>query len=401
LEADEGTPQSKARPALFQIAGSFQPALQPFRTANPPDPAAHPSIPVAQSALPLATPPAVTTLPNVDTMPCYVQKGNSCGTTTLAEIMTYLGVHETQADIDGDIRQMNTFTAPDDMIKFAKDHDLEAEGYNNGSWDEVKAMIDAGHPVQAMVNGDSSVSVDNGSKAGHFSVNGLHYIVITGHGTDPATGEEYVTYHDPNRDVEQRMPVSDFEKMWGDVNLGGISGGFKDYFIAYGPDGSQLPPGRDDGIQGTLGTLSGVTNMTNGLARLWPPDSFGGVVHGLIEVPTGVAQTVCCGISAGLQMGADWLDAKVAGIPVLHNVVQPIGDVIHGAGAAVADVTNGLSEAMDDVGSGFEKLFKGEGRGFVKQMGNAVEDATSGVVNAVKDVGHSVVHAVEDIFSGW
>ena len=171
-----------------------------------------------------------TTLPNVGNMPFFIQKDNSCGTTTLAEIMTYLGVPMTQADVDEAIRRMNTFTAPDDMIEFARDHGLEAEGYNHGTWEEVKSMIDAGYPVQAMINGDDSVSVNGGSES--FSVDGLHYIAITGYGTDPATGEEFVIYHDPNRGTEQRISVSDFEKMWGDV-----PGGFDNYFRGLRPEG--------------------------------------------------------------------------------------------------------------------------------------------------------------------
>src|SRR5215471_11833783 len=64
---------------------------------------------------PAATPGEIT-IPNADQMPCYVQQGNSCGTTTLAEIMTYLlGTKITQADVDSVIRRMNTFTAPEDM----------------------------------------------------------------------------------------------------------------------------------------------------------------------------------------------------------------------------------------------------------------------------------------------
>jgi len=38
-----------------------------------------------------------------------------------------------QNDIDNVIRKMNIFTAPDDMIQFAQDHGLSAQGYNNGT----------------------------------------------------------------------------------------------------------------------------------------------------------------------------------------------------------------------------------------------------------------------------
>jgi hypothetical protein len=296
---------------------------------------------------------------------------------------------------------MDIFTAPDDMIQYARDHGLEAEGYNNGSWDEVKAMLDAGHPVQAMVNGDSSVPVTSGTSASNFSVDGLHYIAITGHGTDPVTGEEYVTYHDPNRGTEPKMSVSDFEKMWGNINLGGLSGGFKNYFSAYGPSGANLPDGRDDGIQGTQGTLNGVANITNGLSRIYPPLSFGSEMRGICDVFGGAFQTVFCGVSAGLQMGASWLNNEVEGIPVLQNLVQPLGDIVNGAGAAVADVFNGIGESFDDTGAAFEKLCDGDFKGFAEGLGDAAGDAVGGAADAVKDAVSSVGDAVGDLFSGW
>jgi uncharacterized protein YvpB len=236
VDAEEGKQETNAKqPALYQTGVPFQPSYQNFTTPTAPSTSAanidlavlslaarivssngstspNPSIGTTTSALTAGGTP--TQLPNVDTMPCLKQHGNACGTTTLAEIMSYLGVNMSQDDIDSVIRRMDTWTSPQDMINFARQHGLEAEGYNNGSWEQVKAMIDAGHPVQAMVDGDSSVQVTDDGKAGHFSVDGLHYIAITGYGTDPATGEEYVTYHDPNRDDgEQRMSVSDFEKM--------------------------------------------------------------------------------------------------------------------------------------------------------------------------------------------
>ena len=291
------------------------------------------SIGAASSALTAA---GTTTLPNVTDMPFFEQQGNACGTTTLAEIMSYLGVPMTQSDIDSVIRRLNTFTAPDDMIEFARSHGLEAEGYNHGTWEEVKSMIDAGYPAQAMVDGDSGVSVNGGKE--NFSVDGLHYIAITGHGTDPATGEEFVIYHDPNRLTEQRMSVSDFEKMWS-----GVPGGFDNYFTAYGAKGANLPPGRDDGIESTLGVLNGVTNVTNGLDRIFCPDSFGGFLHGIPELFGGAVQTVGCFVGGLFQLGAGWLNNATEGDSwVLENLAQPIGDIVNGFGAVIGDVFNGI-----------------------------------------------------------
>jgi hypothetical protein len=368
---------------VFQLA-----SLLPL-SSNP----APGSIGTSTSALTASDP--ATKLPNVDTdMPFYEQVGNACGTTTLAEIMTYLGVTMTQDDIDSVIRRMNTFTAPDDMIEFARQHGLEAEGYNHGSWEEVKAMIDAGHPVQAMVNGDDSVAVNGGSES--FSVDGLHYIAITGYGTDPATGEEFVVYHDPNRTTEQRMSVSDFEKMWGDV-----PGGYDNYFIAYGKEGANLPPGRDDGIESTNGVLNGVTNITNGLDRIFSPDSFGDWFHGLPQFVGGLVQTVGSFVGGLFQLGGQWLNDAVEGIPVLENIVQPFGDILNGVGAVFGDIFNGIGEAADSIGGAFGDLFEGDFGGFVEGIGDAVGDVVGGVVDAVGDAVDAVGDAIGDFFSGW
>jgi phage-related protein len=245
-----------------------------------------------------------------------------------------------------------------------------------------------------MVNGDSSVSVNGGSSK--FSVDGLHYIAITGYGTDPATGEEYVIYHDPNRNTEQRMSVSDFEKMWGDV-----PGGFDNYFVAYGPKGANLPPGRDDGIESTLGVLNGVTNVTNGLDRIFSPDCFGSWIHGFPQFVGGAVQTVGSFVGGLFQLGAGWLNHAVEGVPVLENVVQPIGDLVNGVGAVIGDVFNGFGEACDSIGGAFESLFDGDVGGFAEGVGDAVGDVVGGAVDAVGDAANAVGDAVSDFFSGW
>jgi len=343
-----------------------------------------------------------TLLPNIQNMPFYIQQGNACGTTTLAEIMTYLGKTMTQSDIDKAIRRDDTFTAPEDMIQFARDNGLEAEEYNNGTWDQVKHQIDAGHAVQALVEGDSSVPVMNGASNGNFSVSGLHYIAITGYGTDPSSGEDYVVYHDPIRGTEQRMSVSDFEKMWANV-----PGGYHNYYQAYGATGSNLPEGTDSifnsansGIQGTQGTLNGVANILNGWDR-WagPGNQLPSFLHGVSEVAGGIPQTVMCGIGAGLQIGSSWLQSKVSGVPVLQNLVLPITDVVGGAGAALADVGNGIGESMDDVGSSLEDLAHGDGRKALDKLGDAAEDLGSGAAHAVVDSVTDVGHAIADLFS--
>jgi len=343
-------------------------------------------------------------IPNADRMPFYDQQGTQgCGTTSLSMVLEYYGVHVSREDIDAAIRRGDNFlgSSVDDIIEFARDHGVQAEGYNNGTWEELKSMIDGGHPVMVSVDGDGSGTAADGSS--QSLPDGRHLLVITGYETDPATGKEYVLYHDPNygddpttaakEGGELRMSVDDFKEAWGAETFG-----VKNYFIAFGPG---LPPGRNDGVEGALGVHAGATNISNGFDRIFSPDCFGSFVHGLFQAPGGIIQTVGCGVGALFQVGSNWLHGAVEGIPVLENLVQPFADVFGGVGAAVADVFNGIGEAFDDIGGAFENLFDGDVGGFVEGVGEAVGDVVGGVADAVGDAVDAVGDAVSDFFSGW
>jgi hypothetical protein len=321
-------------------------------------------------------------------MPSLVEQGTSAGgtgTSTLAEILTYFGKPRTQADIDSAIRRTDIALAfsPRDLIDYARDQGLKAEGYNNGTVSEIKSMIDAGHPVQAMLNtGD--------------------FISITGHGTDPASGEEFVLYHDPHTGTEQQMSVADFEKKWGPADDGLIHvDGYNNYFIAYGSHGADLPSGRDDGIEGTQAYQGGVANLANGIDRIIHPDNWGGFLHGILETVGGIPQSIGGYFGSALQAGGSWLNGAVEGIPVLENIAQPIGDLVGGIGAGVADLFNGAGEFYDDVGGALEELSHGNWDAFTDRMADSAMDVGGGVVDAVSDVAGAVGDAIGDVFSGW
>lgn len=364
--------------------------------------------PQAVAAMPMmftAVPMSISTehhLPNVDQMPWLDQgSANACGTTSLAMILSYLlGRPVTKDEIDSAIRRWDTFSSPNDLLEFARGLGVAAEGYNNGTWEEVKGMIDKGYPVQAMIQAD--YTYPDGS-----SVSGQHYVAITGYGTDPTTGEEYVLFHDPNlgddpstpnvnEGQEMRLPLSEFKKMWDNVGFG-----FHNYFMAFGPPGADLPPGRNDGVEGVLGTLDGVTNITNGLSRIFEPDSVGGFFHGIFEVPGGIIQTIGCGVGGAISLGGQWLNGVVEDVPVLENIVQPFGDIVDGIGSAVGDIFNGFGEAFDSVGGAFEDLFDGDVGGFFGGLWDGITDIGGGIVDAVGDFFSGVGDAISDFFSGW
>jgi hypothetical protein len=373
-------------------------------------------------------------VPNVGAMP-FIQQGtsNGCGTTSLAMTMTYLGVPETKDQIDAVIRQLDIFSSPEDLMAFATSHGLQSQGYNNGVWENIESCMPLGQPCICLINANYSYP-DN------TSVSGFHYVVITGFGIDPTNNQRYAIFHDPNFGSAMVLYESQFVQMGNDMGWG-----FHDYYMAFATFATELPPGNDTGIQGVLGTLEGVTNITNGIGNTFKPKSVGSVFHGIFQIVGGIVETVGSGIGGLLQVGGQWLRGVVKGVPVLRNIVQPIGDVINGIGAIFGDVFNGVGSIINDIGVGIGgivdgivngvvsvvknlggalgALFRGNIAGFFEgigsaigsvvtavanvvtsaltAVGNAVSDAVSAVGNAIGDAASAVGNAVSDFFSGW
>jgi hypothetical protein len=378
---------------------------------------------------------AETYLPNVGLMP-YFQQGtsNGCGTTALAMTMTYLGVPETKDEIDAVIRRWDIYTSPEDMMNFARSKGLQAQGYNNGNWSDIESHIPLGQPCITTINAD--YGYPDGT-----TISGLHYVVISGFGIDSVNGQRYAIFHDPNWSKgDMYLYESQFVTMGNNVGWG-----FHDYYMAFGTFASEMPPGNANGIQGVLGTLEGVTNITNGLANVFQPTSIGGFFQGIVQFAGGVIETVGSGIGGLIQIGGQWISGVVKGIPVVANLIQPIGDIINGAGAIIGDVFNGIGSIITDIGNGlgaainnliggfkgalrglgsaFGSLAKGNIAGFVggiasaigsvlsgvansigsvlSSIGSAVGDAVNAVGNAISDAASAVGNAVSDFFSGW
>jgi uncharacterized protein YvpB len=323
------------------------------------------------------------TIPNETSMPDYNQgQTNGCGTTSLAMIMTYLGVPMTQGDVDSAIRRVDVFTSPTDILDFARANGLSAEGYNHGSLDEMKGFLDKGIPCQALITADGSGDMGE-----------MHYVAVVGYGKD-ASGNDYVKIHDPATGKTTDVPQAQFEKEWGSTPLG-----FDHYFNAFAPGGTQLPPSRFDGIEGTLAAADGLTNVTNNFDRLIHPHSVGDFVHGMFGLPGGIVETIGGGIGTGIELGANWLKTNTKNIPVLGDIVAPFADIVGGVGAGIGDLSRGIGSAWDHVGGAFGSLFKGDFGGFFGGLFNAGGDVLGGVFGAAGDVLSGVGKAVGDVAS--
>ena len=309
-----------------------------------------------------------------------VDQGNSsaCGTSSLAMIMNYLGVHVSRQDIDSEVRRVDQGAMPGPLIDYAREHGLSAEGYNHGSWDEIKSYINRGIPVQALINTKADGNPSNG-----------HFVAVVGFRTDPATGEEQIGFRNSaDQGKVDWMDRSEFEDKWSHHFAG-----FDNFFIAYAPGGTDLPPGRWDGIEALSAMGDGAWNVLNNFDRIIHPDNFGSFVHGLIGLPGGVVQALGGAIGFGIQTAGDWLDQKVGDIPVLGWVARPVGEILDGVGAGIGNLFGGIGDAFNHVGGAFENLFNGNIGGFFGGLASAGSSLIGGAFGAVGSVFGGVVDA--------
>jgi hypothetical protein len=315
-----------------------------------------------------------------------VDQGNSnaCGSSSLAMIMNYLGVPVSRQDIDREIRRVDQGLPPQPLIDYAREHGLEAEFYNHGSWDELKGFIDRGIPVQAQINTEA-----DGSKT-H-----MHWVAVVGFRTDPKTGEEQIGFRNSaDKGKVDWMSRAEFEKKWSHPLDGA---GYDNSFIAYAPGGTDLPPSRWDGVEGLSAMNDGAWHVANNWDRIFDPDNVGSFVHGMIGLPGGVVQTIGGAFGYGIQTAGDWLDQKVGDVPVLGWFARPIGKVLDGFGAGIGNFFGGIGDGIDCIGGAFENLFNGNVGGFFGGLYNAGSKFVGGFFGAIGSVAGGFVSAAGSV----
>ncbi|MEB3236373.1 MAG: cysteine peptidase family C39 domain-containing protein [Candidatus Sericytochromatia bacterium] len=190
---------------------------------------------------------------------------NACGTTSLAMILSGLGHLTDRKQIDEKIRRLDLFTAPTALRDYARSKGFPAELYNKGTVEELMGFLDKGIPCQVLI------------EPGKTSDMNLHWVVVNGYEKDPATGKVTLLIQDPARGP-RRMAAEDFQKVWDDLKLANLPTGLDNLFIAVGPRGTQLPPGRTDGAAPGLLVSRGLSNLFNGIDAV--RDRFRNAVNG-------------------------------------------------------------------------------------------------------------------------
>jgi hypothetical protein len=308
-------------------------------------------------------------------------RSNACGTSSLAMIMGYLGRPVPREDIDRVVRRTNFGATPGPLIEYARDHGLEAQGYNNGTWEEMKSLIERGIPVQAIYNTKASGDPADG-----------HIVAVVGFRINKDTGQEEILFRNSNNGgAIESMSRSDFEHLWGNHF------GYHNFFIAYAPEGTGLPPGRWDGVEALNGLASGLSNLSNDFDRIVSPDDAGDFIHGVVGLPGAVKHVVAGAGGYLVQTAGQWLRDEAGQVPVLGAVTRPLGNLVSGIGAGFADVWNGIGNAWDELGGAFGALARGDLRGFADGLWDGAKSYVGGWLNGIVSVGKGLFGAAVDV----
>lgn len=182
------------------------------------------------------------------------QEGNSCGTCSLSAILGHFGIEATQKEIDRQIRNANIFTAPDLVLRYARQEGMEAVFRNHGSAEELKRLIDRGTPVVLLVD----TQPHNALRPLH-----LHYVTALSYRIDDGF---HLGVYNP-WGLREELDEDGLDMAWSDVHVGPFICWNRAY-IAIGPKGSDLGSSRRRGSVGINLMGLSIANLVNGVAGL-------------------------------------------------------------------------------------------------------------------------------------
>jgi predicted double-glycine peptidase len=173
----------------------------------------------------------------------YQGDTNSCGTTSLASILKYHGVRvKDHWEIDKSIRstRFDFFTAPGDIVSYAKDKGMRAGMKNNSKIDDIVNYINKGLPVMTLIDPGAN-KYDTG----------LHWVVVNGYEKDSEGNVNKLVVSDPSAGYSYNQDIEDFKKEWSKINIGTnnlplinkpatVSSGYKNLMIVIAPKSGSL-----------------------------------------------------------------------------------------------------------------------------------------------------------------
>lgn len=212
---------------------------------------------------------------NLKQMEVLTQKGPACGTTSLAMIIRFLTQDSgiTPQDIDKEIRKLpGMFSAPLDLIAYARRKGLQAEEYNHNSLQQVEDLVAQGIPVMPLLD----LTPDNA-----LDFDQWHWVVVIA--VEKTDGEKVLFINNP-WGRQEKWREEKFLKEWACLKLLGLTFGYNSYFIAIGAPGDSLPPRRAEGVGPANAITKGIADILNGFASV----RQGSILEGLIRMLQGM-----------------------------------------------------------------------------------------------------------------
>lgn len=322
---------------------------------------------------------------------------NACGTTSLAMVLSYFGkipqekragmlpkvdVAKARA-LDQEVRAWGKYSSPDDLIRGARSHGLNAECYNNSSLNELKQNLACNRPVMLMMPGP-------------------HWVVATSFESKPSNQgamNEYITIVDPANGQSERIPSEMLEKDWEKPmsQSGEILNNLMNYrncMIVLCRPPEELAPSRDFDIAYTQAIGSGVSGMANSgikIGQAFTEGKPGKVVEGISGIVGGAISTL-----SGIP-GTIGRLLEQTQIPVISHIgsgIKWIGNGIAKVGQAMGSVVGSIGEK---IGTVVNKAWNGV-KTVAQKIGNGIKKAADTVWNGVKSVASKVGNFFKNLF---
>jgi hypothetical protein len=211
-------------------------------------------------------------------MEVLTQQGPSCGTTSLAMIVRFLTGDNalTPADIDREIRRLPAmFSAPLDLMAYARCKGLRAEEYNSGSLQQLEDLVSRGIPLMALLD----LTPDNA-----LDFDQWHWVVVVAV-TETGTGKTLTINNPWGR--QEAWEAEKFLKEWAHLHMLGLTFGYNNYYIAVGTAADDLPVSRAGGVFAANAAIKGLADVLNGFAIMKnerSPAGLGRLLWGVLRL---------------------------------------------------------------------------------------------------------------------
>lgn len=357
-------------------------------------------------------------------LPHYQGKANACGTTSLAAMFDYWNPGKKGNDhftIDQAIRTVDSFTAPDDLVRYAREHGYRAGMKTGAGLDDIQRMIDQGVPVQVIMEPLNPSDRNGKPDRSDF---GVHYVTVTGYEKGPDGKISKLTISDP-WGLRYTMGAENFMDRWSNLKVGNVPTGLDRVMIAYVPDDGRSitgPDGKtrkasaihlpDNGLLGTIfndgnsarGIGQGVMTAINGFKQGNLLKSLVGVGQAVLNAGPMVGTILGSWAREGGQKAIDWGKEKWnqggVGNKILGGAAVVGGSIAYGAGWLATKISAGTSFVVNQVGQVATRIAEGVGSA-VTSVARGVASAVSSVGSAVGSAAKAVGNGVKKLFSGW